>query len=128
VDVVEWLRVNNGEIKMKESRVLYVVTTNTDLTEGRGSQYPIAYSFNDFTAQRLAHKKGVMGSDAHISAVKTTIVDGLEMVSINHLNITHPTEQDKINSNKRDEKLFITEKARRLGLTDEEIKKLTGSI
>jgi hypothetical protein len=113
---------------MKESRVLYVVTTNTDLTEGRGRQYPIAYSFNDFTAQRLAHKKGVMGSDAHISAVKTAIVDGLEMVSINNLNITHPTEQDEISAKKRDDKLAIVEKAKKLGLTDEEIKKLTGSI
>ena len=110
---------------MKEPRLLYVVMTNTDLTEGRGRQYPIAYSFNDFTARRLASKKGVMGSDANIDAVMTSIIDDVEMIPISMINIERPTDKDISDAVKRDEKATLIEKAKQLGLSEDEIKKLT---
>ncbi len=79
---------------MMESRTLYVVFTNTDLTEGRGWQYPIGYSFNEYTALRVAKKKGVMGTDGDVSGYPTLIVDGKEYVPVSLLNIQRPEQAD----------------------------------
>ena len=86
-----------------ESRTLYVVFTNTDLTEGRGWQHPIGYSFNEYTALRFAKNKGVMGSDAHVNGYSTLIVDGKEYVSVGLLNIQRP-EQADIDKERADKK------------------------
>jgi len=51
-----------------QTREIFIVWTNTDLTEGRGYLIPIAYCGIEATAKRLAKKKGVMGSDASVES------------------------------------------------------------
>jgi len=52
--------------KIVDVQKVYVVYVNSDLTEGRGFQYPIAICDNIYTARRLAKKKDVQGSDGSI--------------------------------------------------------------
>jgi len=62
------------DIKAKEEKTVYVVYTNTDLTEGRGHEYPIAVCEMKSTARRLAHKKGVQGTDATVNESKSYLI------------------------------------------------------
>ena len=50
---------------------IFAVYTNTDLTEGRGQEYPFAFTPSPSAAKRLSDSKGVMGSDGDIKKVKT---------------------------------------------------------
>lgn len=48
---------------------VYACYTNTDLTEGKGYQVSYAWAKSITTAKRLAHKKGVMGTDAEVQEI-----------------------------------------------------------
>lgn len=61
---------------MENERTAWVVYTNTDLNEGRGWQYPLHVCDKEATAIRLAHKAGVMGSDAEVKAVSLVKAGG----------------------------------------------------
>lgn len=104
---------------------IYVVYTNTDLTEGRGSQYPIYWCESAVTARRLAKGRDVMGSDARVSKRKMYYVKDIGwLADFSVYNIIQPSkediaeEQQQIALNKR---IAATEKARSLGLTEEDI-------
>jgi len=59
------------QIEVHEVLKGYVVETNSDLTEGRGYQYPMngTVTLNKHTAFRLAAGKGVQGTPASVEAV-----------------------------------------------------------
>lgn len=66
----------------KQYRVLWAVQTNTDLTEGRGEPIVIGVCSDRETALKLAHRRGVMGSDAQVvqidvpsSLIKRGLID-----------------------------------------------------
>jgi hypothetical protein len=54
---------------------IYAVFTNTDLTEGRGSQYCCALATNEITAIRLAKGNYVQGTNAPVKKVKLIFVE-----------------------------------------------------
>ena len=54
----------------------FEVVTNTDLTEGRGSDRVIAYVLDHELARAWASDKGVMGSPAQVRAVDLYEVEG----------------------------------------------------
>ena len=113
----------------------YVVWTNTDLTEGRGSEYPLAICKTLSTAKRLAKDKYVMGTDCSIT--ETT----LYRIRDEHhsydrwfgpVRIIEPSKEDlekekviKEQEEKRERLNTIIKKVRdSMCLTDEEIKVL----
>lgn len=49
-----------------DTKIVFVVWTNTDLTEGKGRQYPLYVCDSQTTALRLAKKQGVQGTDADV--------------------------------------------------------------
>ncbi|HHO0758299.1 TPA: hypothetical protein ACRTNY_001360 [Aeromonas hydrophila] len=55
------------DITITDTKEVWVVYTNSDLTEGRGHQYPIHVCGSASTAARMATRKGVQGSDANVS-------------------------------------------------------------
>ena len=55
----------------------FEVVTNTDLTEGRGSDRVIAYVLDPELARAWASDKGVMGSPAQVRAVELYEVEGM---------------------------------------------------
>ena len=109
---------------------VWVVYTNTDLTEGRGYQYPKYVCENKFTAIRMAKGQGVQGCDAEV----------VQMVAIMLANrggwlapveIYSAAEEDKQKQKEYErqqeiekQKAEVIERAKALGLSDEDILKL----
>jgi hypothetical protein len=58
---------------MTEKRTIWVAYTNTDCTEGRGRDVPIAFCAAEATAIRLARKKYVQGSDGPVRTLVATV-------------------------------------------------------
>jgi hypothetical protein len=57
---------------MTEKRTVWVAYTNTDCTEGRGYDVPIAVCAAEATAVRLARKQYVQGSDGAWTRTRRT--------------------------------------------------------
>ena len=112
----------------------YVVWTNTDLTEGRGLEYPLAICETLSTAKRLAKGKYVQGTDCSVTEntlyrIKTGPHGFYHWFG--PVRIIEPSKEDlekeaflKEQKEKEAARNVILEKARVLGLTDEEIKVL----
>ncbi|UVO19564.1 hypothetical protein [Stutzerimonas stutzeri] len=104
-----------------ETKQIYVVWTNTDLTEGRGHQVPIAYAESASTAARLAKKRGVMGSDADYRPFEAVKHGGQWCGPVT---IERPSECDTAIDEVNARKAAALEKARQLGLTGEDLEAL----
>lgn len=115
---------------MKKSTV-YVAYVNTDLTEGKGYNIPFAVCRLKTTAIRLGKGKNVQGSDA--------IVKPVELIEITENNVADwygpkkdcfhihlPTHEDKIQDIQNQIQEKVVQKARKSGLTEEDIEILKG--
>lgn len=107
----------------------YVVILNADNTEGRGPLYPGPVCVLRETAERLAERAGVQGSPANIEECDI-ISDG--RWSYGPVKITDPSAEDIRKSAEREKaqlleekRILVLEKAKELGLTEEEIKLLS---
>jgi hypothetical protein len=105
---------------------VFVVWTNTDLTEGRGHEYALAVCRLESTAKRLAKKNYVMGSDCEITKEKVYFIGNRWYGPGPY--IDGGTDADVAEERKlkkeREAKMLrekIFNKARALGLTDDEI-------
>ncbi|WP_139231097.1 hypothetical protein [Geopseudomonas sagittaria] len=113
-----------------ETQTIYVVWTNTDLTEGRGHQIPIAYALSQTTARRIASRRGVQGSDAEVQPFEAILHRGRWCAPVS---IERPSKADE----EKDRALAAAaaaraardaaiEKARSMGMTEEDLKALGG--
>ena len=48
-----------NNLEYTDEKTIYAVWTNTDLTEGRGTEYVCNLCYNLYTARRVAHRVGV---------------------------------------------------------------------
>ena len=108
---------------LPETFPMFVVYTNTDLTEGRGYQYPIAWCESPATAARIAHKKGVMGSDAEVREVFGIRSKG---VHYGPVRMELPTNDDKAKDAAAKARSAAIEKARQAGLSDDDLAVIMG--
>lgn len=120
-------------INVVEAFKVWVVYTNTDLTEGRGADYPIFTCASESTALRLAKKRGVMGSDARVHESTVVRLSCNRGTYMSDVRITYPDTIDEIADKElkksRDKialKELAIEKAKALGLSEEDIKALKG--
>lgn len=111
-------------MKITCAKTIYRVVGNTDNTEGRGSSYTLAFCEKEATARRLAKKKGVQGSDAHVEKVEIYQVDG-GYQWCGPIIVKKPTEADEAAQTVLDQIASARQKAKDLGLTDEELRLLT---
>lgn len=103
---------------------LYVIKTNTDLSEGRGYIYPLAVCSSMTTATRLARGKYIQGGDCPIEEVETITIGSKRYLPFDAVPIQWPTNEDRDNDRRKtklETKLKLLSKLRLLGLTDEEI-------
>lgn len=108
-----------------ETKPVWVVWVNTDLTEGRGYQIPIHVCASEATAYRLAKGKGVMGGDADVLSAEAISHKGHWCAPVQ---IIKPSQQDleadarreaaRAADRRRGEAL---ERARQAGLSEEDI-------
>lgn len=111
---------------MNSTKQFYVAYTNTDLTEGRGYDVPIAICEIEATAKRRAKNQYVQGSDGPVKTIDLVMVNERWYVPISAINIIKPTKDDIAIQAKVDAKRVALEKAKALGLSEEDIKSLVG--
>lgn len=111
---------------MTEERILYVAYTNTDCTEGRGTDIPIATCESEVTAKRLAKRSYVQGSDGPVREMRLLHHDGKWYAPLGCINIIPPSDEDKLEIAAITKKNSAMEKAKAAGLTDDDIKDLIG--
>jgi len=102
----------------EETKQAWAVFVNTDLIEGRGRQYVKHLCEMEATAVRRAHKADVQGANGTVVRV--------DLVKRNNtwfgpVDIEKPTSDDQKSQLVIDAKRNAEEKARSLGLTDEEL-------
>ncbi len=106
---------------MADKLTLWAVYTNDDLTEGRGRQFVKHFCKMESTAFRLAKKGYVQGTDCPVEPVDAYCVDGKYFLPTSILNIVPPSQEDEARQRVIDARKLALEKAKALGLTDEEI-------
>lgn len=104
---------------MKE---IYLVVSNSDLTEGRGRPVTIAYCATLATAKRVAKKRGVMGSDADVKAYEFTVIEGMGFIPLSLIDIQHPTKEDEAEQKRLDDIEATIKRAKEAGLSDADIR------
>lgn len=107
---------------MSSEETLWAVYTNADLTEGRGREYVKHFCKLQATANRLAKRGYVQGTDCPVKPVTVLVLDGKRVLPTSLLNIEQPTKEDEAG-----EQIIIAweaaiERARAAGLSDEDIK------
>lgn len=102
----------------QKTKKAWVVWINSDLTEGRGFNVPLAVCDLEATARRLAHKASTQGSDGTVECVELQQVDGHWYGPVV---LTPPTREDKKRQAQLDAAHAAEEKARSAGLTPEDI-------
>lgn len=104
------------------SKKHYVAIVNSDLTEGRGFSRYIAFSSNRSTVKRLGSRQNVQGSDADISEIELIKYNGL---TYGPVTLSRPSSADEVEEEKRLKRIAAIEKAKELGLTEEELQALS---
>jgi len=100
----------------------WVVWTNTDLTEGRGEQYPLYVCTSPSTANRLKAGEGVMGSDADVIPCELKrYKNGWH----GPVRLHHPTKEDMESDNILKKREYAVKRAKELGLTEEDLAALS---
>jgi hypothetical protein len=106
---------------MTEKRTVWVAYTNTDCTEGRGHDVPIAVCATEATALRLARKKYVQGSDGPVRAMELVKIDGKWYAPSTAMTVIEPTREDIAAQAAVDAKREAVAKAKAAGLTDADL-------
>lgn len=106
---------------MTEKRTVWVAYTNTDCTEGRGHDVPIAVCAIEATAMRLARKQYVQGSDGPVRAMELTKIEGRWYAPSAAINVVNPTSEDVVAQEAIDAKRGAVAKAKAAGLTDADL-------
>lgn len=109
---------------MSETRTVYVAHTNTDCTEGRGRDVPIAVCRMESTARRIARGRYVQGSDGPVHPVNMVEINGRWFLPANCVDIIEPSAGDVAAQEKLDERGAAVAKAKAAGLTDDDIRAL----
>lgn len=112
------------DLKITDSKEVYSVWVNTDLTEGRGHQVPIAVCEIEATAIRLAKGRDVQGTNGNVhKMVAVRINNGPWLAPVQ---IHAASKEDHVAQQAKNEREAVLAKAKAAGLTDDEIAVLRG--
>ena len=102
-------------------KMLWAVYTNTDLTEGRGSQYVKYFCQYEATAIRLAKRGYVQGSDCPVKQIEVLDLNGTLVLPMSVLKIEQPNQEDEGLEKRIIARKQAVERAKTAGLSDEDI-------
>lgn len=112
-----------------ETKEIYLVMVNTDLTEGRGHTYPKYICQYESTARRLAKKACVQGSDGRVEPYNSPKVGNQFLAPYRLLGMSRDDEPMEKKIQKQKQKKIAKEaaiqRAKDLGLSAEDIKLLS---
>ncbi len=106
---------------MTEKRTVWVAYTNTDCTEGRGRDVPIAVCAAEATALRLARKQYVQGSDGPVRTMEMLKIGGKWYAPSEAITVVEPTREDIAAQVAIDARREAVAKAKAAGLTDADL-------
>ena len=112
---------------MPEVKPIWVAYTNSDCTEGRGYDVPLAVCEIEATARRLGKGKWVQGLDAPIRHLEMRKIDGEWYVPSCAVRIHAPTKDDAKAEDAAKRRKAAIDRAKACGLTDDEIRELRES-
>ena len=112
---------------MINKKLFYVAYSNSDLTEGRGYDIPIAVCELEATAIRRAHKQYVQGTNGPVRSFDAIELDSRWYLPIQVTDVIKPSEEDKKVQKRLDEKRSAIERAKISGLTEADINILINS-
>jgi hypothetical protein len=104
-----------------QERTLYVAYTNTDLSEGRGRDVPIAVCELEVTAKRLAALRYVQGTDGPVRPVTMLRYQGKWYIPAGVVAVVPPTEDDIAYEAHMAARQQVLERARAAGLTEDDL-------
>lgn len=106
--------------QIEDTSPIWVAFTNTDCTEGRGREIPLAVCALETTALRLGKGQYVQGTNCPVKALQKVKIGGNWYVPSEAVLIRQPTHEDIDTQTKLDDsKLAIAKaKANAAGLTD----------
>lgn len=110
-----------GEPEIQEVAEVWIAWTNTDLTEGRGYQKPLAVCWHEATAIRMGQRGYVMGSDCPVSKAPAIRVGNRWLVPSE---VHQPTPSDEQKQRELDARRLALDKARAVGLTEADLRNL----
>ena len=108
----------DDNMNITEEKIAHIVYTNTDLTEGRGCEYPLYVCESLTTAKRLCEGKYVQGCNAPICSKQIYAIDGTWYGPIK---LETPTKKDKVTDVKRALCETIRRKMEKAGISLEEL-------
>ena len=111
----------------KGGEILWAVYTNSDLTEGRGREFVKHFCAFKATALRLAKRGYVQGSDCPVRSVEVFLLEGKRVLPASIIQVVKPTALDDEAQAAIDRRDAAIEKARAAGMTDDDIRNLTGA-
>lgn len=106
---------------MTDTKTIYVPHTNTDLTEGRGFDVPIAICTNEATASRLGKGKYVQGSNSPIKVMEMIKVEDTWYVPIAAVRLILPTVEDTKAAIATNDRKAAIDRAIAAGLTNSDL-------
>ncbi|WP_320533623.1 hypothetical protein [Robbsia andropogonis] len=104
--------------EISKLKTIWIAWTNSDLTEGRGHQLPLAICEKEVSARRLGRKGSVMGSDCHVTKDIALNISGQWYVPGK---IIPPSKDDIAAQERIDRRYLAIEKALAAGLTEDDI-------
>ena len=108
---------SENTLQFTKEKSVYVVWTSSDLTEGRGSYFPLYVCESQTTAIRLGKGKYVQGSDCPVTINKAFLIDDSWYAPVHFESATNDDiKQDELNEKKR----AIYQKMIEAGLTQAE--------
>lgn len=113
-------------MEKKEVKEVFVAYTNTDCTEGLGSDVPIAVCELEATAIRLGRKRYIQGSDGPVRKAELIEIGGKWYYPSMAVCVVPPTKEDLASQKAMDDRRAVLDKARAAGLTDDDIRMLGG--
>lgn len=109
----------NKTVEYTRADTAIVVYTNTDLTEGRGEQFPLNVCLSPATASRLGKKRYIMGSDCPTKELPIYRMHGQWYGPVR---VHYPTDEDDRIDGREAERAAAITRAKELGLTNQELK------
>jgi len=97
---------------------VFIAWTNTNLTDGYGHEYPLAVSESEATVTRLGRKGGVQGSQCRVTA---SLGYKINNVWYYPGSLKTPTKEDLALDEKRLIRRQAEERARDMGLSEDDI-------
>lgn len=105
-----------------EPKTVFCVWSNTDCNEGRGYPFVQFFCETKSTAIRLSKGCGIQGSNGKVTESVGYVIDG--KLYVTGVLIKNPTKEDSEQEAISSAREAALEKAKQLGLTDEDIEAL----